>query len=76
LYQASVSEEESKQRSIMAVFYLILLQMTGYFDSAGGDVTSGQRPSPSLASIYQMKGKENDASLSEVRWWLHTKVYF
>ncbi len=61
-----MSEEESKQRSIMAVFYLILLQMTGYFDSAGGDVTSGQRPSPSLASIYQMKGKENDASLSEV----------
>ena len=51
--QAAVSEEEMKQRTIVSVFYLILLQMTGYFDAAA---SGGSRPAPSLASIYQMKG--------------------
>ena len=59
--QAAESEEEMKQRTIVSVFYLILLQMTGYFDAAA---SGGSRPAPSLASIYQMKGKENDATLS------------
>lgn len=66
--QAAVSETELKQRTITAVFYLILLQMTGYFDAAAESSTGGAtngRPSPSLASIYQMKGKANDASLSD-----------
>ena len=53
------TEEEVKKRTVIAVFYLILLQMTGYFDSKDLKVN------PSLSSIQQMKGKENDTSLSE-----------
>jgi tetratricopeptide (TPR) repeat protein len=54
------TEEEVKKRTVIAVFYLILLQMTGYFDSK-----DTLKVNPSLSSIQQMKGKENDASLSE-----------
>jgi hypothetical protein len=73
----TVSEDETKQCSIMAVFYLILLQMTGYFDNAAaagssGASNGGGRPNPSLASIYQMTGKEHDASLSAAE--LHVGV--
>ena len=45
----------------MVVFYLILLQMTGYFDSKD----QNGKVNPSMSSINQMKGKENDATLSE-----------
>lgn len=30
---AQQTEEELKKKTVMVVFYLILLQMTGYFDS-------------------------------------------
>jgi tetratricopeptide (TPR) repeat protein len=53
-------EEQIKKRTVMAVFYLILLQMTGYFDSK-----DALKVNPSLSSIQEMKGKENDTSLSE-----------
>jgi hypothetical protein len=56
------SADEIKKRSLMSVFYLILLQMTGYFDT-NEDSVSGKL-NPSLSSIHQMKGKENDSSLS------------
>merc|ERR1711892_1649556 len=55
------TEEEVKKKTVMAVFYLILLQMTGYFDTK----EQNGKLNPSLSSIYQMKGKENDSSLSE-----------
>ena len=55
------SADDLKKKTIMVVFYLILLQMTGYFDSK----EQNGKVNPSLSSIYQMKGKENDSSLSE-----------
>ena len=55
------SPEEMKKKTIMVVFYLILLQMTGYFDSKD----QNGKVNPSMSSIYQMKGKENDATLSD-----------
>ena len=58
--------EEVKRKTIMAVFYLILLQMTGYFDTKDGKVN------PSMSSIQQMKGKENDATLSEEELYIAT----
>ena len=61
-FPASVkTEEEIKKKTLMAVFYLILLQMTGYFDTK----EQNGKINPSLSSIYQMTGKENDSSLSE-----------
>ena len=59
--KSTQTEEEIKKKTIMAVFYLILLQMTGYFDTKD----QNGKINPSLSSIYQMKGKENDSSLSE-----------
>ena len=58
--RAKPSEVDTKKRSVMAVFYLILLQMTGYFDTK-----DTLKVNPSLSSIAQMKGVENDTSLSE-----------
>jgi len=52
----------------MVVFYLILLQMTGYFDSKD----QNGKINPSMSSIYQMKGKENDATLSEEELYIAT----
>merc|ERR1719193_2250466 len=54
--------EDLKKKSLMTVFYLILLQMTGYFDT--NEDESGKL-NPSLNSIHQMKGKENNTNLSE-----------
>ena len=54
------TEEDVKKRTVIAVFYLILLQMTGYFDSK-----DALKVNPSLSSIQEMCGKENDTSLSE-----------
>jgi len=54
------SEVVNKKRTVMTVFYLILLQMTGYFDSK-----DTLKVNPSLSSIQQMVGKENESSLSE-----------
>lgn len=59
--KSSSSPDQIKKQSIMSVFYLIILQMTGYFDT--NDLAG--RLNPSLSSIHQMKGKENDSSLSE-----------
>lgn len=56
----ATTEVEIKKRTVMTVFYLILLQMTGYFDSK-----DALKVTPSLSSIHEMKGKENDSSLSE-----------
>ena len=61
------TEVDVKKRTVMAVFYLILLQMTGYFDSK-----DSLKVNPSLSSIQQMKGKENDASLSEEELFIGT----
>jgi len=60
--KSSITEDDIKKKTVMTVFYLIILQMTGYFDIKDND--TGGIP-PSLSSIYQMTGKENDASLSE-----------
>ena len=62
------SQEEEKKKTIMVVFYLILLQMTGYFDSKD----QNGKINPSMSSIYQMKGKENDATLSEEELYIAT----
>jgi len=54
------TELEVKKRTAMTVFYLILLQMTGYFD-----IKDTIKVNPSMSSIQQMIGRENDQSLSE-----------
>ena len=60
------SSDDIKRKTIMVVFYLILLQMTGYFDTK----EQNGKVNPSLSSIYQMKGKENDCSLSEDEFYI------
>jgi len=74
--QHNKSTEEVKKRTLMAVFYLIILQMTGYFDNSsgggGGGEGTGARLNPSLSSIQQMKGKANDSSLSDAE--LHIAI--
>jgi len=64
---SNLSEEDVKRKTVMSVFYLILLQMTGYFDSK-----ENLKLNPSLSSIYQMKGEENDNSLSENELYIAT----
>jgi len=54
------TELDIKKRTSMTVFYLILLQMTGYFDTK-----DTIKVNPSLSSIQQMTGRENDQTLSE-----------
>ena len=62
----ALSSDDIKKKTIMVVFYLILLQMTGYFDSK----EQTGKVNPSMSSIYQMKGKENDSSLSEDEFYI------
>jgi len=68
---ASQSPEELKKQTIMVVFYLILLQMTGYFDTKD----QAGKVNPSLSLHHQMKGKENDATLSEEELYIGQLLY-
>ena len=65
------SPVDLKKKTIMSVFYLILLQMTGYFDTKDPN----GKINPSLSLHHEMKGKENDASLSEEELYIAELFY-